>query len=892
MKKEKRYWIILSAFILVLCIAFASVFSSASLNVKKFSLKKTYSPYEFLSGTINLTITDEKIDSGISSNLGDSMSFRDFLDLNEADYSCSNEFCEIYYSYSGENSEKTISISNNNKSYFGFVLFGNEITDIEILKFNVSSNFDKSSSQPLKMEFFDSAEWNFDKTSDDYSRAIITGCYQSGALTSNVENTMFCEKMEIPETSSLKIGAQITGTDNKNLTMAVYDEFETEIASCKFLPPEDSCIAEPEEDETFPAGDYYVCLTTSQKTNYKILKEQDSKTCGWAQSSASEISVPGTFSKDFAIFAKVPKFAPASMIDFNSDDLELAENAMNYIDDYYSRDCSEGCVLPVSAEGISQNLKVSNIYIKYRDEGDLTENRKVYLIEPESPDFVFSGTLDLNYLKFSAGGVGKKKIELKFGGNKLLSEDIEVVPAPIIKSVYPRNPAAGVETTFSIDVESKYNVTSYSWDFGDNETKQTTTKNFATHLYEDTGLYKMTVEATDSKGMKTTKEFLIIAGSPESTINQTIAEKRSDLIKATNDINGLSSWYKDKVKKIAQIDFYSGELDRIQRGYNNAFEEEDFLELALELLELNVPKAVFISEKISSPLIINIDDIDPEPVRTIAGGVSGEDLEEYKNPIWNWQKDNIEATVQSEKVSAVSEKGAETLITIYTISLKSSSGEGEYFIINKPIDELFFDSSTTARKADDSSVIAFEGETNIRFYIEGEEDMSFFVSPKLSLLETSAPVGECNFNKVCEKEKGETYENCRSDCKPWGWAIFYLILIIIGGLAAYTLLQVWYKKRYETFLFKNRNYLFNLVSFITNAKANGKSEAEIRKILLDKRWSNEQITYALKKEAGKRTGMFEIIPVEKIFAYFRRKNRYSAPAPYNRPYISGYSTHL
>ena len=65
--------------------------------------------------------------------------------------------------------------------------------------------------------------------------------------------------------------------------------------------------------------------------------------------------------------------------------------------------------------------------------------------------------------------------------------------------------------------------------------------------------------------------------------------------------------------------------------------------------------------------------------------------------------------------------------------------------------------------------------------------------------------------------------------------------------------------------------MFNLVMFIANARARGIGEAEIVKQLKEKSWSREQIVYALKKQEGKRTGMFEIIPIERLFAFFRNR---------------------
>ncbi len=93
--------------------------------------------------------------------------------------------------------------------------------------------------------------------------------------------------------------------------------------------------------------------------------------------------------------------------------------------------------------------------------------------------------------------------------------------------------------------------------------------------------------------------------------------------------------------------------------------------------------------------------------------------------------------------------------------------------------------------------------------------------------------------------------------------IFILVLLIIFGVVGYIVLQEWYKRKYESYLFKNRNDLYNLMIFITAEKKKGATDKEIYERLKKAGWSSEQIKYALKKHSGKRTGMVEIISLGK-----------------------------
>ena len=91
------------------------------------------------------------------------------------------------------------------------------------------------------------------------------------------------------------------------------------------------------------------------------------------------------------------------------------------------------------------------------------------------------------------------------------------------------------------------------------------------------------------------------------------------------------------------------------------------------------------------------------------------------------------------------------------------------------------------------------------------------------------------------------------------------------GFIVYLILQEWYKNKYENYLFKNRNNLYNLITYIENTKNKGLKSKEIMEKLKKAGWNSEQRTYAIKKHSGKRTGMFEISP-KKILDKFGRKN--------------------
>ena len=94
--------------------------------------------------------------------------------------------------------------------------------------------------------------------------------------------------------------------------------------------------------------------------------------------------------------------------------------------------------------------------------------------------------------------------------------------------------------------------------------------------------------------------------------------------------------------------------------------------------------------------------------------------------------------------------------------------------------------------------------------------------------------------------------------------VLAIVFLLIVALIVYIALQEWYKGKYENYLFKNRNDLYNMVNYVHNSKRKGMKNKEIAENLRKAKWSAEQITYVMKKYAGERTGMLEI-PLFNLF---------------------------
>ena len=132
--------------------------------------------------------------------------------------------------------------------------------------------------------------------------------------------------------------------------------------------------------------------------------------------------------------------------------------------------------------------------------------------------------------------------------------------------------------------------------------------------------------------------------------------------------------------------------------------------------------------------------------------------------------------------------------------------------------------------------------------------MALFTSPEISRL----PLTEVSIGPGEEPKK------------RWWLFIAIIILLLIIGLGVYIVLQEWYKRRYEDYLFKKRNDLYNLVIFIQASRDKKIKDSVIAAKLRKVGWSSEQVTYAMKTHSEKRTGMLEV-PVGWILSFFEKE---------------------
>ena len=860
----------LTIFVLVLLLLTGAV--SASVIVNNFTLKENYFLNETISGKVNLTIVDEAPDLNITTNTGDSINLEDFLIFNGAGYTCKPLDCGQGYNSLSSGSSKTISVATGNDYYFGLVLQGSGVR-LSSLDFDIGSDFAQGIDNPLAIDFFEGAEnWRFNEFSNSFT-ARYYGCYDNTSASPGplIRTSTYCEMIGLKETGKIEMGAIVDNSDTDNLRMTVYPESGgSSLGSCIFNPTsEESCVVEADLGEVFDEGSYQICVSADAVTDYKLYSESVGSNCGFVKSLG-----PSNSTKDYGIFAKTAKYKNASSLnsgEFDFSDLAIAADTL--LEEKYDRDCSNNCYLPIKVRGVNQNLVISNLNAELVVAGEDQVYNSVHQLGVIPTKIDFSGILDFRLLGFKAKQSGTYKINL--GSTNLGTANIKITATPVIKSVTPLNPPAGVPVSFFASVDFgaglEKNLT-YVWTFGDGKTNTTKTNNI-THIYPLISNYSLKLKVSHGN-LSSEKVFLINTVSPKSIVNSTLDSKSKELSEFFNQTKSFPTWYKDVITKEVKYDFFKGEIDRLKKAVGNAATDSDYIKIATDLYALDIPHLVYSEKEINIGLIEEAEYVDPQVIASFSGTVSPDLLEEYKQVIVNWQIENTDSRITSDTIYLEKSSGIKSEIMrvydVYVISKESYSES--YFVIGRPFDDVFIEGDISPKKVDESTLIVLNPneETNFKFYTINGGPTNFFVSPRLSSLVLEAVIDtSCNFNGFCED--GEDSNTCRSDCKPTKKLIFYLIILFIVFLVAYTIMQIWYDRRYESHLFEDRRYLFNLLMYIANEKARGKNYSQILGDLKQKGWSREQLNYAILKSEGKRTGLPEIIPISKILASRRNK---------------------
>ncbi|MCK4553334.1 PKD domain-containing protein [Candidatus Pacearchaeota archaeon] len=506
---------------------------------------------------------------------------------------------------------------------------------------------------------------------------------------------------------------------------------------------------------------------------------------------------------------------------------------------------------------MNQNLVLKDLSVNYDIGGGLIGSANKFYDLSETPSTVNSKfqRINLDEGNFSVSSdYGENTFELSLGGEEIFSEGIIIKSASLIKNLKPKITASAIPTEFEVLVNSS-NIAEYEWSFGDG-TNATTTVNKVTHMYDEIGVYELKITVTDFNQLSFSKTFKIDVISPQQAIEATLKKKSDDLSGVDSQIKQFK--FEQNLKSVLNFDMLENDLNKIQQDYKKASSDSDYNKIMISLLGIEVPESIYIVK--SAKLITFYPDknnMNLDVIKEIGGG--NYDMkyeEEYADAILFWNQNNMDTKVTfSEFVASYGYFDERSILRTFEFQInKKNNLDDSYLIIAKLEGIEFLEDYFVRDKPgylyieleQDSETIIFTTTADVNFV-----DVPVFISPELEKLKLAENI------EIGEEENGF----------KWIFFIFILFFLILTGGVVYVILQEWYKRKYESHLFKKKNDLYNLMIYITQERKKGSSDKEIYSKLKKSGWSSEQANYVLRKHSGKRTGMFE------IFSFGKKKTR-------------------
>ena len=857
-------------FIFCLILLSGLVSASFQLGNLSYSIDKNCAPLTNIKGWLNISFDNEQTNSTFSDSFGNNISVIELLKKNQTyDYSCTTSDCISDYSASNGEGTKSFSLGTGESRTIGLKL-DKKIIAITSIDFTVNSNVGPSCISQLKLDFLNDGTEEFANTKStdgDCSFIKSYGCFNISKTAEKYAIGKFpnkyCQRVTLPESPKLKLGAWVkNNSDLRDITISLHDLNGNSVDGANCILPD---VTEGETSceinySVINFEDYYVCVYSDIEGTSEIRGYESSDGCGFygigvkSENAAYQIFVEGK---------KFDSVGTMSISNALSTGETLSGSTEDYLfEKYGSLDCSDGCVIPIKfISKKDQDITINNLQIKYQTDSGVPTETNFYDIT-EIPAKITSKfqKLFLNKGNFLLPSTyGNITFRLKLNDVDLFSENVTIEKAPEINYLTPTTTASAYPTKFRVDGKSFVNITKYEWDFGDGNT-QTTSENQVTHAYNQTGKYNLKVTVTDAAQKSSYKIFEVSVESPKELINKTIIKMQKDLSDVNEQLGKYSEFEQKSIKNVLESEIMNDKLKQVQRDYKAATSEEDYNKIMTDVLKIKIPESLFIS-KAGDRLTFypREGDINLEILKKIGGGNYDSAKENnYIRGAILWYQESITSEIKFTEFSAKYEDYEEPIVRIFDIDIKKKNpGIEDAYIVLKKIEDLKFKENYLEEEESRYIYIKLSRE-EANIVLSTTEDMDFtnlplFVSPKIELL----PLVEI-------EEEGEK--------KPrWELLIAIIILLLIIGIAVYIALQEWYKRRYENYLFKNRNDLYNIITYIQTSRDKGIEDSKIASKLRKAGWSSEQVTYAMRRYSGKRTGMFEI-PIKKIFGLFKKDN--------------------
>ena len=871
--------LVMLALIVFFIVIFASViFASFQAGSPSHSIEKIYGPLFNISGWINISFDEEPADSLFSAffddSSGNSVNLLELLDKNPAyEHSCLPLDCGKDYSVTSGASSKTLTLNSGESKILGLKISSSlPIESIPSFSMRINSDAVSSIVPQLTIDILDDNEtdWRAYEPHGQYQEKNY-GCFEEGDVEGSAEITAtdYCQKISMPVFPQVRIGADIQETSGGNVTftMSIYNDTIGYKSCVQNASGSGQIHCTISDLKTSRPWDFFVCIrttSTADNNKYELRYEKDN-VCGFT----------GTFNNnytfDFEIFAQASFYDEVGNFIMNNTEMHnsgsegMIENKIfSYINEKYGGDCSNDCVVPIRFISGTDNhvIEISDISLSYVA-GISTTTTTIYNLTEDFPKissdyqrlFIdkagFSVPSDLDIYDFS----------LELDNKEIFSEEIEVKDVPIIKSLYPLSPiAAFFPTEFEVEVDfpTDANISSCIWDFGDNSTI-TTPRNIAVHIYPAIGTYNLQITVTDTGGLSSSRTFEIGVSSPEDMINDTLNKMSINLQNIKTDIQNQDPFHQTSLNSVLRIENISSELERLEQQFNAATNDSEYMVIVGDLLEIRIPENVFKTKQANSfSFFPERSSIDMKVVQSIGGGsYEIRRIENYKNAVLAWQQENVNLTMDFSEFSGEYNSSIDSLVNIFEIRITETKDiVHDYYLIIPKLQDIGFDRSVEEK--DGFVYVNLKGVSRVNFYTTKDvdfTDLPAFIAPPINQLVVSGPTILSDESK---KQRMIIF-------------ILSMVSLVVIGVIAYVIIYQWYKRKYEKYLFKNRNDLYNIVTYVNNAKKKGLDNKKIIQNLKKAAWSSEQIRYIMRKYEGKRTGMVKL-PLSSLINKVKKEN--------------------
>lgn len=858
--KKRVIVMVVSAVIMALLVSVVS----ARVTLQNESIVRTYTGGETIRGSATLSLSNEPATEVVASTFPGSIRLLDLLQANNfvqnKEYTCTTKACRP--TYAAREGISSVSLATSGKQTIGFEIKDNDVS-IRSLDFSISSNIGQSCSIPLSMRLFEQNESIVPalRAADGQTcGAAKSGCFSStldasAYKSATLSSELYCNKVTLEPAPAYLAGAVVSASSAQpKILLELFDEKAGYLNGCSVtgLHAGTQTIGCVINASISRKGDYYVCITTDSGANspYTVRFEKEEPICGGA-------ALGITSSRDYELSVQPIAYAPLATVSIaavsTSAGNSLADQADMYIAEMYERDCSKGCVLPFMFEGSAQTLSLTNVSLSYSTEGNVVGDTVVHRLETSVPLISSNRSLNVDFALahfLIPLSTPERTFQITLGENSLFPAPLGLSISPgFVFQIAPQTALLGVENVFHVVSEST--IVRSTWKF-DGGSEQGIVGNKNIHSFETLGNHTLTVKATNEAGVNASQTITIFVGNVNESVLRLLEEYENRVGNISAGLQTFPTTVQEQLRSRLDLTNVSAFLAATRKTYSPTQNESISVALVHALLELKLPVQIAIPTSGSVPLGIGFESLDPSYVVQLANtSISTEAEEELRQNIFDWNSRQNQAIINFSVISGVTQDGKqEVLLGMYTLEprLASTAAQPIYLIIDYPREQLSFVGNDNVQSitsgTHSGTVVSLSGNTPITFtstsFIEPAK-FGAFLSPQLSALgnyHRASPLPPPQFPRF------------------WFWS--GIGSIILGTLIVYIILQEWYRKKYQRYLFKTDDELYNLVYFIYNSRATEMSDHEIAKKLSGIGWHREQISYAFKKIDGKRTGMFEI----------------------------------